>query len=381
VRTITSDAIWISQSRQTQNRPKNRPTKGDIDSPWSHDLFEDNNRTGLSLSERLNGDSTSAPRPNLNSPIAQKALREATGLSDGQLSIKGASTPNQGNVVEVAGLVRGTTAEDVSAIFKRCGAIANTKAVSSAPPYQDSVTIRVTFKASASAAVAVQKFHNQTADGKTLSVKIVGGSNVDGLGRVRQEGTVDVLMNGNGESGSWVWTILNFFIFLFTRNAEKCGQTRWYMLTPVLMFSWPHLAPTQRNMRQHHELGSEVVDEAEVGSVVGEVVVLRGWTWIRSDAVKGYRVAYVYAVYTVSLPTHIFIFYATPKNVRASLMPPRTTPPPPKGSFYPANDASTHRDILYFEERLKMTVDTLQRRKFRYKGAHNIQPFASPPSS
>jgi hypothetical protein len=156
----------------------------------------------------------SAPRPNLNSPIAQKALREATGLNDGQLSIKGAGSSSQGNVVEVTGLVRGTTPEDVSAIFKRCGVITNTKAVPSAPAFNDCVTIRVTFKSSTSAAAAVQKFHNQTADGKTLSVRIVGSASAgtvlggrlggaDGLGIVRQEGSVDVLMNGsNEESGS-----------------------------------------------------------------------------------------------------------------------------------------------------------------------------------
>ena len=135
-------------------------------------------------------------------------------MNDSQLSIKGASSSSQGNVVEVTGLVRGTTPEDVSAIFKRCGAITNTKSVPSAPAYHDCVTIRVTFKAPASAAVAVQKFHNQPADGKTLNVRIVGSAGlgatlggrlggVDGLGLVRQEGSVDILMNGNGEdSGS-----------------------------------------------------------------------------------------------------------------------------------------------------------------------------------
>jgi hypothetical protein len=43
---------------------------------------------------------------------AVKALKEATGLgADKELSIRGAST--RGNVVEVTGLVKGTTAEDV----------------------------------------------------------------------------------------------------------------------------------------------------------------------------------------------------------------------------------------------------------------------------
>jgi hypothetical protein len=43
---------------------------------------------------------------------AVKALKDATGLGpDKELSIRGAST--RGNVVEVTGLVKGTTAEDV----------------------------------------------------------------------------------------------------------------------------------------------------------------------------------------------------------------------------------------------------------------------------
>ena len=77
------------------------------------------------------------------------------------------------------------------------------------------------------------------------------------------------------------------------------------MKTPVLLFSWPHLAPTQGIM--YH---SEVVDEAEVGNGVEEVVLL-GWTWIRRS------VNFMpYAVYTVSLPTHyIYILCYTEKNV------------------------------------------------------------------
>lgn len=112
-------------------------------------------------------------------------------------------------MIEVSGLVAGTTADDVAAIFKRCGAISSTKLVQGG----EDVKIRVTFKVAASAASAVQKFHNQQADGKTLSVRIVGSTAVgttlsnrlggpDGLGLVRDEGSVDVLMVGSGDSGS-----------------------------------------------------------------------------------------------------------------------------------------------------------------------------------
>ena len=195
----------------TQNRA-DRP-RGDVNSTWSHDLFDDTN--ALSLSERLTTTPAAAPpRPNITPSIAQRALREATGTTDGQLSIKGASTSSStGNLVEVTGLVRGTTPDDVCTIFKRCGAITNAKTVPSAPAYRDCVTVRITFKTPASAAAAVQKFHNQPADGKTLSVKIVGSASpgvslggrlggVDGLGIVRQEGSVDVLMDGSTEESS-----------------------------------------------------------------------------------------------------------------------------------------------------------------------------------
>lgn len=112
-------------------------------------------------------------------------------------------------MIEVSGLVPGTTADDVAAIFKRCGAISSTKLIQGG----EDVKIRVTFKAGSSATSAVQKFHNQQADGKTLSVRIVGSTSLgttlttrlggpDGLGLVREEGSVDVLMGDTGESGS-----------------------------------------------------------------------------------------------------------------------------------------------------------------------------------
>ncbi|KAJ6562453.1 hypothetical protein B0H19DRAFT_97787 [Mycena capillaripes] len=47
-------------------------------------------------------------------------------------------------------------------------------------------------------------------------------------------------------------------------------------------------------------------------------------------------------------------------------MPPRSTPSP-KGSVYPQNDVATYRDLLLFEERLKTTAASLQRRKSRYQ--------------
>lgn len=44
-------------------------------------------------------------------------------------------------------------------------------------------------------------------------------------------------------------------------------------------------------------------------------------------------------------------------------MPPRST----RGSFSPPNDNATYKDLLLFEERLKITAASLQRRKSRYQ--------------
>jgi hypothetical protein len=107
----------------------------------------------------------------------------------------------------------------VVAIFKRCGVVSNAKTV----PGGDEVRIRVTFKSPSSASAAVQKFNNQPADGKTLSVRIVGSTSAgttlggrlggsDGLGLVREEGSVDVLMDTDGDKGSCVF--IHFFSFV-----------------------------------------------------------------------------------------------------------------------------------------------------------------------
>ncbi|KAF5380383.1 hypothetical protein D9615_004717 [Tricholomella constricta] len=188
------------QRSSPYNRSQRIP-KGDVDAAWAHDLYDPG-----SLSARLDAKPT-APRLNLN-PLTQKALRDATATSASQLSIKGAGTASTGNVIEVAGLVAGTTPDDVAAIFKRCGEITASRLVAAS----DEPRIRLTFKAPTSAAAAVSKFNNQPADGKVLSVRIIGATTAgttlsgrlggsDGLGLVREEGSVDVLMNSE-ETGS-----------------------------------------------------------------------------------------------------------------------------------------------------------------------------------
>ncbi|EIW54514.1 uncharacterized protein TRAVEDRAFT_31401 [Trametes versicolor FP-101664 SS1] len=172
---------------------KQRPPKADVNDTWKHDMFGAEPR---SLATRL----TTAPAgaPKLNLGLADRALREATGEKG--FSIKGASS--RGNVVQVSGLAKGTTAADVEAIFKRCGAITSASLHSASPE----PVVRLTYKNEKDAQGAVAKFHGQPADGRTLEVKIVGGVNATLSGRIGAalvEGSVDVLMgDDNANNGS-----------------------------------------------------------------------------------------------------------------------------------------------------------------------------------
>ncbi|KAJ7836116.1 hypothetical protein B0H14DRAFT_2589849 [Mycena olivaceomarginata] len=79
------------------------------------------------------------------------------------------SSASRGNVVEVTGLLTGTTSDDVVTVFKHCGEIGKVAWISNRPE----VTVRVFFMGPSAASTAVPKFHNQRADGKVLSVRIV----------------------------------------------------------------------------------------------------------------------------------------------------------------------------------------------------------------
>ncbi|KAI0753049.1 hypothetical protein C8Q80DRAFT_1097140 [Daedaleopsis nitida] len=185
-----------SKSNRSPTGPYNknlRPPKGDVNDTWKHDLYSSESR---SLSARLTNAPANAPK--LNFGIADKALRDAIGEKGG-LSIKGASS--RGNVVQVAGLARGTTAADVEAIFKRCGPITSSILHSSSPE----PVVRLTYKHEKDAQAAVAKFNGQPADGRTLQVKVVGGVNATLSGRIGAalvEGSVDVLMSDESTSGS-----------------------------------------------------------------------------------------------------------------------------------------------------------------------------------
>ncbi|KAG6836555.1 hypothetical protein H0H93_006782 [Arthromyces matolae] len=147
----------------------------------------------------------------IKAPFLPKALREATGATaKSPLSIKGASSSPSANVIEVSNLLSGTTPKDVATIFSSCGEITTSRLVT--PKDAESPRIRLTYKSPLHAQAAVTKYDGQAADGKTLSVKVVGAASAavglgvrlggsDGLGLVRQEGSVDVLMSSD-DSGS-----------------------------------------------------------------------------------------------------------------------------------------------------------------------------------
>ena len=170
---------------------------------------------------------TTGPSPTTNEPLAIKGASTSQGGNAGTTS---------GNVVEVSGLVRGTTPDDVCTIFKRCGPIASARAVFPPASADAGVTVRIAFKSPASAAAAVHKFHKHPADGRTLNVKIVGTivvpgatlSGADRLGIVWQEGSVDVLTeNGPDHFGSCVFRcVFGVLIVVVDWCAGNCGRTR-----------------------------------------------------------------------------------------------------------------------------------------------------------
>ncbi|KAF8551989.1 hypothetical protein OG21DRAFT_1466447 [Imleria badia] len=201
--TTTTDGGPVRPKSANRNSPyvrPSRPPKGDSDAQWSHDLYEDPDKP--SLSARLSASAAAPRKP--DSVLVQRALREAT--SPGGISIKGASTSASGNVVQVGGLVKGTTPADVEAIFRRCGPIISCEPV--ANQESDDVIVRLTFKQAAHAAAAVAKFDKQPADGRILRVTIVGVQSVGLSGRlggmemVNENGSVDVLMGADDEAGS-----------------------------------------------------------------------------------------------------------------------------------------------------------------------------------
>jgi hypothetical protein len=183
--------------RSPYAKPDSLPPKGDVDGQWRHDLYENNG-----LSQRLSDNATSRNAPRYNAGAAARALSEAAGVSGGSINIKGASGA-VGNVVEVRGLVAGTSADDVKAIFQQCGPVTESKLMST--KNGGDVVVRVVFKNPKDAQAAVIKFDGQNADGKRLGVKILGSVSAGLSHRLANpptiDGSVDALI-GDSNGGS-----------------------------------------------------------------------------------------------------------------------------------------------------------------------------------
>ena len=89
------------------------------------------------------------------------------------------------------------------AIFKRCGPIVKSY-VQSPGPADGSVAVRLVFKEERDALSAVRKFNGETADGRTLIVRSVGGQAVNLAARLDtgslKDGSVDALITPSSTS-------------------------------------------------------------------------------------------------------------------------------------------------------------------------------------
>jgi len=155
-------------------------SNADTDGMWKHDKHEES--AGGSLAARLQG-REARPRPDIS--IVQNHIRPTrTAIPATTLAIKGASAPIE-PIVEVKGLVAGTTPEDVKAIFQSCGAITKAKLASTSTPQSPHVLLYYTKQENALSAVS--KFNGLPADGQKLQVAMYsleqkvqsGGKNED----------------------------------------------------------------------------------------------------------------------------------------------------------------------------------------------------------
>jgi len=169
--------------------PYARPTRLSSDEPWKHDMFAKQHKIeGGELGARM-AVAEKAGSTTLNTSLSlQKALAAVNGSSSASskdIIIRGAS----GVTVEVRELVKGTTAEDVEAIFNRCGKVLYSKLVKT--PRTDSETVHVKFENQDQAERAVSMFNKEKADGRFLEVEIInngltlkgagGGNSIDAL--------------------------------------------------------------------------------------------------------------------------------------------------------------------------------------------------------
>jgi len=177
-------------------RPKPNP---DDDGPWKHDMYaHQNNIEGGTLGARLAVPEKAGLAGSVDTPLSlKKALAAVNGTTGKPFSIRGAS----GVTVEVRELVKGTTAADVEAIFKRCGKVLSAKLISPKGSRSDTETVQVKFETQDQAAKAIAMFHGQAADGRVLQVEMVN----DGIALKGASGgivSVDALLDDDSFGGS-----------------------------------------------------------------------------------------------------------------------------------------------------------------------------------
>lgn len=177
-----------------RHSPYDRASRPSANDPWKHDMFAKQNKIeGGELGARMavpdRAISSSASLPVGLS--LKKALAAASGTPLAKdFSIRGAS----GVTVEVRELVKGTTAADVEAIFRRCGNVLSSKVVKTLRT--DSETVQVKFENQDQAAQAVSMFNKQAADGRILEVEVINN------GFIPTSKSVDALFEDSNTGGS-----------------------------------------------------------------------------------------------------------------------------------------------------------------------------------
>ncbi|KAF8309080.1 hypothetical protein DL93DRAFT_2170610 [Clavulina sp. PMI_390] len=185
-----------SHSSRTKTPYSRESSGGAPEGKWGHSGFiEQNNIKGGNLAARMQsnrqpgGPDSSGdrdqdrrrPRKQIApTELMSRAMADATGTAlptkgRGALSVKGAS----GAVVEVRNLVKGTSAEDVQAIFSDSGSISSaTEAPSS---IKGAVTVQLRFDKASDAEKACKTFDGQIADGRKLEVVVLSGGALGAL--------------------------------------------------------------------------------------------------------------------------------------------------------------------------------------------------------
>lgn len=157
-------------------------------------------------------------------------------------------------------------------------------------PTDGSVVVRLVFKEEIDALSAVRKFNGETADGRTLIVRSVGGQPVNLAARLdvgpAKDGSVDALITSSSTSFVLRKMLVNS-VELIGAVGNCVRMTLWLKIREPRCW-FPHQVPTQRTMFSNRpgvvEMAGVVVAVAQnVGARVARVAVSPPeWTLIDS---------------------------------------------------------------------------------------------------